>query len=715
MSKIRGTMASVVALAAVSVTGPALAQETAVEGASDAHQEIIVTAQRREQRLVEVPISVAVLDGEQLDVATLGLRDTLNQLPAVNALVGANAANSTYISIRGASGGGVGGTATGFYLDGVSFGLVRYAYLPNPNVYDLDRIEVLRGPQGTLFGSSSVNGIVRVFTHDANLNAVEAKAQGTLSSTQTGGVNWGVDGMVNAPLIEGKLAVRLSGSYAEDSGFIDRPNKRNFNDGTRYSLRMKVNAAPTERLRIGLSAWTSSAKANGRDRGFEDLTYPVLAVDEPQNSRFNVFSAQIGYEFDGFNVESTTSYIDYDLVADLDYYSYFTYFGAGNPFQPGEVLQTDVSTDIFTQELTLASSGSGPWRWTAGAIYRNSKDYFHQVRPGHANPSGTRRQERSESYAVFGELTRSFFDDRFELTAGLRYFEDHQKLQEISRLTSPNPTPPLIRANSKFDYLSKRFVASWKPDRNLNFYASYGEGFRSGYAQEPVALVAVPTLAPVREDVLKNYEIGAKGQIGNGLLSYEIAGYFIDWQDVQQPLLVTVITPTGPLNVGAVVNGESASGLGFEASATLSPAEGLRLNAGFAWSGLEVDSDVRNATNTLIFAKGDRLGFSPEYTVAGGASYNFPLGGGHGSFSVQGNYFTGVYRRLLVGGVSTAVQGDDIFQLGARLSFEGGGWTAALFADNLTNERGAFAVEDAAYLGARYRPRTVGIQLGRKF
>ena len=232
-------------------------QENSTPGAL---QEVIVTAQKRAERLQDVPISISVLGAQDLDRSTLsGVTEALNLVPGVSANVGVQG-GGTQITIRGVGASEPlfnGSSPIGYYLDSAPFGLVKTAILPDSDIYDLERVEVLRGPQGTLYGANAENGLVRVLTNDANLDQFQLKSRATVSNTEDGGGNYWGDVAVNVPLIEGKLAIRGVVDYTNSSGWINSPVDTHVNDSELRTFRLKINAQPTDQLSIGLSAWTT--------------------------------------------------------------------------------------------------------------------------------------------------------------------------------------------------------------------------------------------------------------------------------------------------------------------------------------------------------------------------------------------------------------------------------------------------------------------------
>lgn len=672
------------------------AQAAASETEPTGLQEIVVTAQKREERLQQVPISISVLNGESLDRSTVrSVRDALNTVPGVSMATNQN--DSPQVTVRGvsAAAGRFGGSGvTGYYLDTIPFALVSNAIVPDSNVYDLERVEVLRGPQGTLYGASSLNGVVRVLTADANLEKFDLKGRALTSSTQDGDWNYRGDMAVNVPLIEGRLGARVVAGYQEMSGWIDRPNNDDANDQANSNVRFKLNAQVTEKLSLGLSAWRSRID-NGSTSVADDAGRSLALVDEPNSDDYDVYGFKAAYDFSEFSVVSATSYIDALVTTNLD----------GTPFGLPSILHTDLRSQAFAQEILATSTLQGSWRWSIGGIYRDARDRTEQQLPSLSTARTADRDETSESVAVYGEVTKALLDGRLELTGGMRYFKDDVGM--VDRLVPLSPS-------DTFSNTSPRVVLTWLPSPDLTVYGSYAEGFRSG-AQQPSTVVALGIPA-TRPDTLKNYEVGAKGRLLGGLLAFDAALYYIDWEDLQQPLLVIIQLAGLPAQHLAVVNGDAAGGLGFDLGLTAQPTDRLKLGASMSWNDLAFDSDVFSGTS-LYAAKGDRLNNSPEFTFGLWGDYVFPVtqSGYEGRLSVAANHQA---RQLTRGNSGALANGDPITI--SRMSFSlqaPARWGATLFVDNLGNEQGKVLATPfgISYMHARSRPRTLGLQLDYRF
>jgi iron complex outermembrane receptor protein len=678
---------------------------------------VTVTAQKREEMLQNVPISISVLRGSKLDSSSaVGVTDAMRAVPGIDTTTDQYTGGVAF-SARGVSNGynsrASGAGPIAYYIDGVPYGFVRNAFYPDPSIYDLKQIEFLAGPQGTLYGANALNGVLRITTENANADRFEFKAHTLVSATAEGGENYRGDVAVNIPLIKGKLGVRAVVGYKDDTGWIDArdpnlpaQNKDDINYDKRKSFRLKIHGQPTDTLSIDLLAWRLESDV-GAPPWSNDLNQITTAVPQTNGSKANVYGMEINKEFSTFSVSSVTSYLDYIQKGTV----------SGQPVGFQATLSQDYRAKVFTEEINLVSSLDGPWRWSAGAFYREAKDLYHQLYtflpPSTTQLVNNHYGDTSESSAVYGEIGRNL-SDNLSFTVGLRYFRDKGELRLLKAYNRPAALslPPLPIGNnysSVSEAVTPRAVLKWTPTQNRTFYASYSEGFRSGFAQQPTTQAVFPDFTPVQPDNLRNYEVGAKGSLFNGKLSFSGAVYYIDWQDIQRGLNLEL--PNGLLSL-AVVNGASASGPGYEFSVVARPFERLELTASYGWNDLVSDAEVRSGS-LVISKKGDRLSFSPEHMIGWGVQYTHPLGasGFKAVAGLSGDYTSAPNATPSFGNSQGTVGGNDIHLLGARFSLEAPrGWTAIIFVDNLTDLRKSaspnfFPPEWSSH----FRPRTIGV------
>lgn len=666
--------------------------------------DIVVTAQKREQRAQDVPISLSVMGGADLDKSSiLSVTDALSMVPGVATNV-TGEGGGTQLTIRGVTAGGAlfsGPSPIGYYLDSVPFGLVRSAVEPDFNAFDLNRVEVLRGPQGTLYGASALNGVVRVLTNDADLNDFDFKARAGVSSTDGGGGNYREDAAVNIPIVEGKLAVRLVVGDEHDSGWINSPLQNNINDGDTKNERLKVNFQPTDDLNIKLGATHEQSNFGAPPLGTND--YTASTKSQPIETNLNAFDMKVDYQTPWFTVSSASSYLTYRNDGSLD-------VDPGVAAEPS--LDTTLASRVFSEELNLNSKLDGPWRWSAGAFYRNARDSFNQTL-GDLIPAPVSESDSSRSAAIFGEVGRRFLDDRFELSVGGRYFHDDVGLQQNVLFGEP-PGTPLLQSQTPFHAVTPRVVLSWFPTHDYTLYASYSQGFRSGYPQSELVLVEAPDFSPVRPDKLTNYEIGAKGNLFDNRLTFDSAVYYMKWDDIQQNLGIFI--PGSGATIIANVNGQSASGMGVDFAVTARPVQGLQFGVNFSWNGLSEDATVLSG-GQLLFPKGSRIDDSPAFTAGANASYDFPFAstGWSGELAATARYTSAQTTTAVASGSGLApvvVDSDDITT--GRVSFTFVApthWRVMLYSDNVTDNRGVPLASQTPYSSISQRPRTSGVQV----
>ena len=661
--------------------------------------EIIVTAQKREESLQEVPISIAVLGGNELDSSRFeGVKDALRQVAGVH-LFQANTGDAV-ISIRGVASGALfaGSGGVGYYIDEVPYGFVKSAVLPDASPFDLERVEVLRGPQGTLYGANALNGVVRIMTKDANLDEVQFKMRSSTSTTSSGGENYRGDVVFNAPVIPGKLAARAVIGYNDLSGWIDKPSRNDANDLQLQNYRLKVNAQPVENLSVALNFWHADREAGAPNISGDDGR-SIAQDNESISTDYDIYGVKITYDFPSFSLFSSSSYMDYsnDGVLDL--------IAVGAPIS----VVTKLDADVFAQEIRLSSLNSGLWNWSVGGLYRDASDSLMQglgvMVPITPFPIFN---VSSESVAIFGEVARSFFDEKVKLAVGLRYFEDKVSGDEYAAISADSA---VFETDLEFDAVTPRVVLSWYPEDNLTVYGAYSEGFRSGFDNAGVVKAVVPDFPNVEPDTIVNYEVGAKGIMLSGRLAYDIAVYYVDWVDIQSKLAVT---REDGLNLVASVNGESASGAGLDLGLLFQPTDGLRLGLNIGWNDITQDSDVFSS-GFLLLEEGGRANESVEYTAGLTTDYTFSIGvnGFEGRFASTTNYSSAVTNRTIRSGALVSAEGDDFLTTDLSFSITSSSqkWTATAFLDNATNENGALRREPGIPLFTpRLRPRTVGLQ-----
>lgn len=690
------------ALAQVVMVGMAFADQDGAAGDAGLQplQEIVVTAEKRSERLQNVPISISVLRGRELDKSTVqGVSEALNTVPGV-VTTETYLGGGTNIAIRGVTTGFplyAGQSTVAYYLDGMPFGLVKSAIAPDADVYDLKRIEVLRGPQGTLYGASALNGVVRILTEDPDPTAFDFKARALGSETENSDGNYRGDATVNVPIVRDNLAARATVGYLHNGGWIDQPDKKDANYTDIGNYRLKLEERPMDRLSIELEGWVSRMNSGAPDLGYAwDKSHTLL--DEPTSTDYDLYGMKVQYTGQKFTLSSNTSYLTFsnDGTLGLDVPG----FGI-----PDSVFFARSSSDVTSEEINLQSSQPGAWRWSLGGMYRKGTEGRFQSFTVLQIPTLS-YLDNSKSYAVYGELTRLFLSNQLAFTVGLRHFHD-----DISQRDQLAPGTPYLPASSTAQANTPRVLASWRITPRLMVYGSFSEGFRSGFPQDATVLEAYPAFPSVKPDTLKNYEIGTKGTAADGRLAFDASIYHMDWSSIQLELAV----PVHGVPYTSVVNGAHAVGDGVDLSLTLKPTANITISPYVSWNDLAMSSDVLSA-GQVLYGKGDRPSGSLKTSAGLSVDYVFAIGTGGmtGTFSASGNYASPQSYRFLSGSGVIVQTGNSIVTSRASLAIGSEHWTYTLYGDNLNNEHGTVAMVFSGVVpdwASRVRPLTVGLEV----
>ncbi|MEM8986654.1 MAG: TonB-dependent receptor [Pseudomonadota bacterium] len=684
-------------LAIIAATATNVAAQDAVPQI-DERDQIVVTALKRETNLLETPLSISAFSGDQLENSGAdGLEEFLQFAPGVQFDNSANGAQRIFI--RGLTS-QIGNTPVGFYLDEVPFTALTVTSTPDVRSFDLERVEVLRGPQGTLYGASSLGGTVRILTNDPVHNEVQAKGDFTYSSTDEGGGNHGLKAAVNIPLIEDKLSLRVVGTQEEYSGWIDQQDFLNFgppaeevNDYNVWTARAKLKYTVSDNVEVILGYWHDESDSGAGNLTDDDgqsnsLVNPTTGAEISSD----LYSGEISIDFDSVSLTSSTSYIDRERF---------------NPFNDfsGFFSSTDVS--IFNQELRLTSNADGRFFWTVGGIYTSNETEattFFVLPP--LLVLDTTQNIEGKSFAIYGEGTYSITDS-LDATVGLRYFED-----EVTRNdTSLGVLQPEIV--NEFDDLSPRFNLAWTPTEDVLLFATASKGFRSGLTQATVSIVAAQALnvdIPLAIDPEEawNYEIGSKLSLFDDRLTLDGVIYYIDYSNLQTQFLFDSFV-FGTLNAGDV------DAYGFEFATSLEIVENLTFN----FSGNINDTTYRDTVTdasgfVTIFPEGQQVVLTPEVTLSGSLNYIHNISDDWRAIGRASVEYNGA--RDAIDATFSVISGDPNTRVNLRLGVENDKYGIYAFAENLNNDDNAIVpltTAAAAGLGyaSRYRPRTIGVNL----
>ncbi|MFM7275754.1 MAG: TonB-dependent receptor domain-containing protein, partial [Gammaproteobacteria bacterium] len=428
-------------------------------------EEMIVTARKRDERLLDVPIAVTAFDGDSLARRGVSaVSDFLQEAPGVSVYP---SAGTFKIAIRGIST-SLGSNENGYYLDDLPFTGVTVPINPDVRAWDLERVEVLRGPQGTLFGEGSLGGTVRILTRDPQFNEWQGQVVVSGSDTKSGGGgNEAYKGMLNVPILDDRLALRLGATKENIDGWItdSLTGEEGINSQDIETKRAKLRFQPTERLSIAASYWNYEGEFP-RDNTADDDGFAGTGVTLASETNYDLYGASANYQFDGFTVSYTYAKNELELPQSGDLF--------------GGQLIAGIEIDVESHELRASSTGDGPFQWTAGAYRREGdrRDAFLFALFGIDNTSAT----DTSSEALFGEATYTLPSLPLDLTVGLRSVRE--KLEGLEA----NAGVPEPGVSETYKSTNPRFVLAWRPNDAWRVYASAAKGYRSGQLQPSVSL-----------------------------------------------------------------------------------------------------------------------------------------------------------------------------------------------------------------------------------
>lgn len=686
-----------VAVAAVAVAVPAAAEQ------SGPVEEVVVTAQKREQRLLEVPMAVSAFSGVELEERAIRtIQDLALVVPGVTTRE--DGPGSYQVFMRGLANQYGPGALVGVYLDEVPVSITGYDQL-DVRIMDLERVEVLKGPQGTLYGQGSVAGTVRYITRDPVLNRVEGSLEGELFSVAHGDTGTALTGVVNLPVVEDVFGLRIAANWRDGGGWIDQP-EAGIEDGNGPDLtNLRVKALWQVAPRFTAEAMIVTHRMDTElGLGYEqpDRTN-LVGIDRsrellPKEYDYDLYNIDMTFDLGFADLVSSTAYIDHDHQYPFSYIGgEDTIYGGGGALEG--VDDRWVEAEQWSQELRLTSLGDGPVNWTVGGFYRDVERsltavydtlFAGVVYPGAEYFDG----DTYEEFSLYAEGAYAF-TERFEVGVGVRYFEDDQ-----------TTTDGTLEESDSFDSVTPRVYASYHVNENLNVYVSFAEGFRSGGFN----MGDLPNFGP---ETLATYELGMKSRLAGGTVDAELAAYYSDYEDMLRRGLVFIESSAQFQSITSNVGKVEIQGL--EGSLTWRPVEGLSLNATFA----AIDSEVKkvNADDATNVA-GDDVDYVPELSYTLGARYDFAWNERLPGFVRLDYSFrdsVSYVDRTSFPAENVPQYSDDIGLLDARVGVMWQQLTVELFGTNITDENDWIDPYHAWTNANRTRPRVVGLNMKYAF
>lgn len=700
---------------------------------SAALEEVVVTASKRTQNVQDVAASVTALSGDALArLNTQEFSDYAGLVPGLS-FQGGGVIGHNQIVLRGLSTGAQQqGSTVGVYIDDVPFGTAGglawgAALSPDPDLFDVERIEVLKGPQGTLYGASTLGGLIKIVPRRADVGGFESSVRLSGTDVTDGASGYGVRGMMNIPFGSGKAAMRVSGFYRDDAGFVDNlgTQRDDVNSAISRGGRLSLVYEPTADLTIDLSALLQTADARGR--GYEHVDAHTLApidgertqrasFSEPTEMKYELYSLKLTYDMGWGDLVSVSGF---GVIDDTGTFDYTSNYGPLFPIPDlGVVVDFNRRSDKYTQEIRLASTpDDGRFDWRLGAFYTYEKSLYGAYLKAH---SLTTRQpmpgvelytfdlhSRYREVAGFGDVTIRL-TDTVDFTSGLRWGRNQQEY------TAPNSgllsVDPLYGGKSSDSSWTFTETLRWKPRDGLMSYLTVASGYRpGGPAVIPPGVAAAASFEP---DTVTNYEVGIKSESSDRRLLLNAAVYRIDWDDIQLNSLAGGFT--------IFANGGEARSQGLELEARYVPNDAWSFAAAAGYTDTELLNDAPDSGGV----KGDSLPYSPDWSGALMADYNFPVWQG-----ARGNL--GLTVRYV--GQSISSFSNSVTNIPARLpsytpvDFRAGlsfdRWEINLNVDNLQDKRGLSGVQNSQVIpnqglpseATLYAPRTVSLAVNMHF
>ena len=712
-------------------------------------EEVVVTAQKRgNENLQDVAMSAAVISSELIDIKQLvGMGDYLQTIPSV-ALQDTGPGRST-MNIRGITADPFLSPATvGVYVNETPVtGLGFFATSsPDLKLIDVNRIEVLRGPQGTLYGAGSLGGTLRIITNSPELDAFSGSVEGSLSSTAGfGGANYDVQGVANIPLVEDIFAIRVVAYHFDYSGYYRNiaasdPEKsasaaafgavakdwNNAGNATYSGGRVSALWEPTEKLSFNLVYLNQRIHQDGRAIGdlrlgeFEHARYTRYTTGRPERLEddLGMVNLVIEYNFDSVGLFASTSWTRYDQLDDQDFGQYSEpILGADVP----NFLVDDTRSNQFAQEVRAVSQWDKPVQFLFGLYYEDLDQTSIEYLDWEGDPAYdlfggelwlyTSQALKTKQKAIFGEVSWAL-NEYLTLTGGMRYFDYKRSLDFVGDgIILGGPASSYSTADE--DGNNYKVNVSYRPEEDTLYYAQWSQGFRLGFPTGAtpdicdidgdglIDGIGLPAQEQLNSDTLDSYELGGKWSLADNRLDLRASVFRNDWKDIPLALF-------GDCGFSFSFNAGEArtSGVEFEGSSQLADRWRLDFSAGYLKGELTRDAPG-------LGSDGDRLPGSPKYSATLGLQYDLYFRSREAFLRADLAYVGGYYNNLQQSGQEIGNYTTLNLAGGLRL----GSFDLQLFVLNATDSDAATWIDQRPEFPSAYRlrPRTVGLKLRYAF
>lgn len=763
---------AIAAALACATTAPVMAQEAATQGQANQADEdatelgtVVVTANKRVENVREVAAAISVIGERELEnIGANSLADYADLVPGMQ-VQDNGTAGMTSISIRGIAAISSGATVS-TYVDEVpvgSSGVYQAANIFNLDLlpYDISRIEVLRGPQGTLYGAGAIGGLLKYVTREPDLSATEFRIGAGLSSVQEGGQGWNVRLGASLPLQQDRLGLRLSYARNEVPGYTD-----NMVDGER-----DINSARQTSARAAL-LWEGESvelKLSALHQGMESDDAASVALDpatgapiggdfegrtwqpQPFTKDLDLYSLTIDWDLGWADFVSASGWSNTDTMSQLDasvQFGEFANLQLGLPEAGASHVRYTLELEKFTQEFRLSSKSGGRFEWQAGVFHSREDAIQSQFVPLMQRDGSPLPAPFAELFGVLAVIdlpseyreTALFLNgslrmgERFKIDAGVRQARNDQWF-------SQNVPTGVLAPIGDVPGESDESVTTWSlaPQFQLSpdtmFYARVATGYQPGGPN-----VALPGMPPsVDSSMLRSAEVGLKSQSADRRVQFDLAAFRIDWDDIQVSAQFN--------GIGGLVNGGEATSEGVELSALLRPTNRLQLGFNATYTDATVKNDFESTVipqpgfdvvlNTGL--AGDRLPYVPKLAWSATAEYLFDIGRAQGQVGalLRGmgerlNDTTERQRITMPGDASTVldevltppIEIDGYHAVDLYAGIEWDNWSLRAYVNNVTDERAWSTISPIAsaltgvtdhWNGVPIQPRTFGLEVDYRF
>jgi len=756
----------------VTLPGRARAQIAVESEDPNQIQEIVVTAQKRSERIQDIPISVSAISGEELERAgARDFKDVLLSIPGVS-YSGAEPGQSRY-SIRGVSTAASSPTV-GIYLDDISLVTIgtNFSGAADPLLVDMERIEVLKGPQGTLYGGSAMGGAIKYVTREPQMNQFAVTAEAGTGYVDHGGVSYNLESFLNIPLIDDRLALRVGGAYRLDAGYIDNVphglvqvfsqsatnppaafapvtydntgtlSRDNWNQRSTTLARISLKWLPTDTLTVVPVATVQRSDKANTDDFFTNLPGLENSVRFPEPTRddLEVDSLNVTQQFGWANLTSLTGYMSRDVQWDRDY-SLFIGSLVPGLLDNDSYNQSNTTTRTFSEEVRLESADpAAALKWTLGIYYSHQRDNLYQavdtVGAGEFFGDGTdityigNQLTLTSQRAAFGNVSYAITKS-VEASLGLRWFDIKQRVDANFDGVLNGGSSSVDEKRSTDVGFTPKYEVSYKPLDASLLYASASKGFRQGGPNrfntdsplcEPDFVRLGITRVPdsFQPDSLWTYEIGSKNELGGKRTVINAAVYYTDWKKIQQQVNLTSCGFQFVGNVGA------ATIRGAELSVDSAVGAGVTLggNASFA------DTRITETSPGVSAMVGQEVLDTPKWMGSLYGDYRFlDMANWTGDFRTDIQYHGSnlrafeeyqsvTYPNGAAGTIPDATQVQAAYHvINANFNFVNGNLQYRLYVDNLANAEPYldFVRSSGVSSTTTIRPRTVGVSVHANF